>query len=99
MLHNLNSQQILFAVILIGALLLFITEWIRSDIVAVLIVVSLYVTRVLNPGEALSGFSSEPAIVVAGIFVFRLLLFRNYLLEILSPLFLSLLISILRRLY
>ena len=66
---SLNPQQIFFFLILIGALLLFITEWIRTDLVAVLIVVALYATRVLQPQEALSGFSSEPAIVVAGIFV------------------------------
>jgi di/tricarboxylate transporter len=66
---NVNPQQIWFLVILIAALVLFITEWLRTDVVAVMIVVALYVTRVLKADEALAGFSSEPAIVVAGIFV------------------------------
>lgn len=66
---GLSPQQILFFLILLAALVLFITEWIRTDMVAVLIVVALYVTRILKPAEALAGFSSEPAIVVAGIFV------------------------------
>jgi di/tricarboxylate transporter len=66
---GLSPQQILFFLILIAALVLFITEWLRTDIVAVLIVVALYATRILKPSEALAGFSSEPAIVVAGIFV------------------------------
>ena len=69
MIGNLNPQQIAFFVILVGALVLFVTEWIRPDVVAVLVIIALYVTRVLKPEEALSGFSSEPAIVVAGIFV------------------------------
>lgn len=69
MFANVNPQQIAFLAILTIAILLFITEWIRTDLVAVLIVVALYVTRVLKPDEALSGFSSEPAIVIAGIFV------------------------------
>ena len=69
MIGNLNPQQIAFFAILIVALFLFVTEWIRTDLVAVLIVIALYVTRVLKPDEALSGFSSEPAIVIAGIFV------------------------------
>ena len=69
MFANVNPQQIAFLLILIGAILLFVTEWIRTDLVAVLVVVALYVTRVLKPDEALSGFSSEPAIVIAGIFV------------------------------
>jgi len=66
---GLSPQQIFFFLILIAAFVLFITEWIRTDVVAVLIVVALYATRILKPSEALAGFSSEPAIVVAGIFV------------------------------
>ncbi len=69
MFANVNPQQIAFLAILIIAILLFVTEWVRTDLVAVLIVIALYVTRVLEPDEALSGFSSEPAIVIAGIFV------------------------------
>ena len=69
MFANVNPQQIAFCAILIVALALFVTEWVRTDVVAVLVVVALYVTRVLKPEEALSGFSSEPAIVIAGIFV------------------------------
>lgn len=66
---GLNPQQVFFLLILTAAIVLFITEWIRSDLVAVMVVVALYVTRVLDPRDALSGFSSEPAIVVAAIFV------------------------------
>jgi len=66
---GLNAQQIAFVAILVVALLLFITEWIRPDVTAVLVVLALYVSRILKPEEALSGFSSEPAIVIAGIFV------------------------------
>jgi di/tricarboxylate transporter len=69
LLKSVSPQQIFFFLILAGALLLFITEWIRTDVVAVMIVVALYAARVLDPKEALSGFSSEPAIVIAGIFV------------------------------
>lgn len=66
---GLSPQQIAFLLILILAIVLFITEWIRTDVLAVMIVIALYVTRILKPEEALSGFSSEPAIVIAGIFV------------------------------
>lgn len=66
---DLTVQQVSVFVILIVAFALLITERIRYDIVALLIILSLYATRVLTPEEALSGFSSEPAIVVAGIFV------------------------------
>jgi len=66
---HLSAQQLSFLIILALAFGLLISERIRSDLVAVLIVLSLAVTRVLSPSEALSGFGSEPAIVVVCIFV------------------------------
>ena len=65
----LSAQQISFLVILIVASLLLVTERMRNDVVAVLIVLALAITRVLSPSEALSGFGSEPALVVVSIFV------------------------------
>jgi hypothetical protein len=41
------------------AMLLFITDWIRADIVAVLVLVSLAAIGVLEVEEVLKGFSSE----------------------------------------
>lgn len=69
MLASLSLQQISFFAILVIAFALLITERIRNDIVAVLIILALYITGVLPAPDALSGFSSEPAIVVAAIFV------------------------------
>jgi di/tricarboxylate transporter len=68
-LPELSPQQLWFFVILITAFALLITEKLRNDVVALLIVLSLTITGVLAPKDALAGFSSEPAIVVAGIFV------------------------------
>ena len=65
----LSAQQISFLIILIVAGFLLVTERIRNDVVAVLIVLALAITRVLSPSEALSGFGSEPALVVVSIFV------------------------------
>src|SRR4030095_12090369 len=65
----LSAQQVSFLIILVIAFSLLISERIRSDLVAVLIVLSLAITRVLTPTEALSGFGSEPAIVVGSRFV------------------------------
>ena len=67
MLGALTAHQISFLVILVVAFALLLTERLRNDLVAVLIVVALALTRVLKPSEALAGFGSEPA--VAGIFV------------------------------
>ncbi len=62
------SQLLLFA-ILIGAILLLFTEWIRIDLTAILIILALSFTGLLEPDEAFSGFGSEPAIMLASIFV------------------------------
>ena len=68
-LSTLSAQQLSFLLILVVACFLLLSERIRSDLVAVLIVIALALTRVLSPSEALSGFGSEPAIVVVSIFV------------------------------
>lgn len=69
MLAGLSVQQLSFLVILLVAFGLLLTERIRNDLVALLVILALYLSRVLSPSEALAGFGSEPAIVVAGIFV------------------------------
>ncbi len=66
---DLTGPQVTVFIILIVAFGLLITERLRNDIVALLIVISLAATRILEPEDALRGFSSEPAIVVAAIFV------------------------------
>jgi di/tricarboxylate transporter len=66
---ELTRPEITFFVIVVVAFALLITERLRNDVVGVLIVLALAVTGLLKPKEALAGFSSEPAIVVAAIFV------------------------------
>jgi di/tricarboxylate transporter len=64
-----TAPQIAYLVILVAAFALLLTERLRNDVVAVLIVLALAGARVLSPRDAVSGFSSEPALVVAAIFV------------------------------
>ncbi|KFN50717.1 hypothetical protein P873_06020 [Arenimonas composti TR7-09 = DSM 18010] len=64
-----DPQQLIFLVILGGALLLFISEKLRVDLVAMLALMALALTGILDAKEALAGFASEPAIIVAGVFV------------------------------
>jgi len=64
-----DTQQILFLIILAGALVLFISEKLRVDVTAMLTMMALALTGILDSREALSGFSSEPAIIVAAVFV------------------------------
>ena len=83
-LAQLSGSQIAFFVILVAAFALLVTERLRNDVVAVLIVLALALTGVLKPAEALSGFSSEPAIVVAAIFVMSGALHRTGLSDVLG---------------
>jgi len=62
-------QQVAFLLILGAGLVLFVTERFRVDVTALLILVALALTGILSAKEAVSGFSSEPAIIVASVFV------------------------------
>ena len=66
---GIETNQIVLLLILIGSVVLLFTEWIRIDLTAILIILTLSLTGILEPVEALSGFSSEPAILLASVFV------------------------------
>src|SRR2546421_8940765 len=74
---GLGTRQLVFFVILAVAFVLLLTERLRNDVVALLIVLALAVSGLLKPEKALSGFGSEPAIVVAAIFVLSAALHRT----------------------
>lgn len=69
MVMGLDLQQWLFVLILSTSILLFITEWVSIDVTSLLIIVSLIICNILDAKSALSGFSSEPAIIVMAVFV------------------------------
>jgi di/tricarboxylate transporter len=80
-LEHLSVPQLSFLAILFVAFALLVTEWLRNDVVAILIILALAITRVLTPSEALAGFSSEAAIVAAAIFVLSAALHHTGLAE------------------
>jgi di/tricarboxylate transporter len=51
------------------AAVLFVNGKIRSDLVALLALISLMLFNILTPSEALSGFSSSIVIMMIGLFV------------------------------
>src|SRR5512138_164175 len=81
MLNGIELNQIYLFIILVGAIVLLFTEWIRIDLTAILIIVTLGITGVLAPEDALSGFSSEPAILLATVFVLNGALYHTGLSE------------------
>jgi len=64
-----DPQQIVFLLILGGALALFVSGRMRVDLVAMLALLALGLTGILDARQLLAGFSSEPAIIVASVFV------------------------------
>ena len=55
--------------ILAFAILFFVTEWLRVDVVALIVVVALMVSDILTPSEAIAGFSSTIVLTIASLFV------------------------------
>src|SRR5688500_17967429 len=77
-------QQLSFFAILLVTFGLLLTERLRNDIVATLIILALAITGILKPEEALAGFGSEPAIVVAAIFVLSGAIYRTGLSDLIG---------------
>lgn len=70
-------QMLTLAVITVGALVLFATEKLRADLIAVIVTLSLALTGLISIEQAFSGFSSPAVITVAGIFVMSTALVRT----------------------
>jgi di/tricarboxylate transporter len=64
-----NSGLVITLVILIVAIILFLSERFSIDLVALLVLVALGLTRVLTPQEVFSGLSDTAVITILGIFV------------------------------
>ena len=61
--------DLLVLAILAGALVLFVTGWVRMDLVALLVLGTLAVTGLVTPEQALAGFSSPAVVTVWAMFV------------------------------
>ena len=55
--------------ILFAAIVLFVTEWLRVDVVALGVVIALMLSGVLTTSEAISGFSSTAVLTIASLFI------------------------------
>ncbi len=64
-----TAQIATLLAILFFSVVLFITEWIRLDIVALMVMVSLTLTGLITPVEAISGFSNPAVIVVWSVLI------------------------------
>jgi di/tricarboxylate transporter len=64
----LNWQAWAVAIVVIGAMVLFVSEKLRFDVVGLIVLVALLALGILTPEEGLSGFSNEATVVVAAMF-------------------------------
>lgn len=79
-----TTAAIITICIIICAIVLFATEALPVDLVAVLILVSLILTGVLTPQEGIKGFSNKATITVAFMFVLSAALLKTGALQILA---------------
>src|SRR5690625_1804060 len=61
--------MILTFVILFVTIILFMGSRLRADLVAILALMALVITGILEPAEALAGFANTVVIMIAGLFV------------------------------
>ncbi len=64
-----TTDMWLTLLILTFAILLFITEWLRVDLVAVGVMIALVLTNILTVPEALAGFSNTAVLTIASLFI------------------------------
>lgn len=64
-----SSAALLVFGILAATIVLFVSERLRLDLVALMALLALTLTGILTPGEALAGFSDPVVIMIAGLFV------------------------------
>lgn len=63
------NPQIITLIILVIAIILFITEWISPASTALFVLLALYATGILTAPEALSGLTNSAVILTAGMFI------------------------------
>ncbi|MCR9252897.1 MAG: SLC13 family permease [bacterium] len=63
--------------IILGAIVLFVTELVSIDLVAILIMVSLMIFGIISPEEGVAGFSNSATITVAFMFVLSAALLKT----------------------
>ncbi|KXK20332.1 MAG: TrkA-C domain-containing protein [Chloroflexi bacterium OLB15] len=61
--------QLILIILIIAALVLMLTNRIRSDLIGMLVLLSLAITGLVTPDEALAGFSNPAIITLIGLFL------------------------------
>jgi di/tricarboxylate transporter len=64
-----NPDILIISVTLLTATVLFVTNFIRNDLVALLVMLTLMLSGILTVGESLAGFSDPVVMIVASMFI------------------------------
>ncbi|NNE66261.1 MAG: SLC13 family permease [Pyrinomonadaceae bacterium] len=72
-----TPEILLVIAVAIAAVVLFTTEKLSVDVIAVVIMSILLVTRVITPEQGISGFSNQATITVAAMFIISAALFKT----------------------
>ncbi|MDN3670140.1 SLC13 family permease [Echinicola jeungdonensis] len=72
-----TTEAVITICVIIGAILLFTTEIITIDLVALLVIVSLVLTGVITPTQSVEGFSNMATLTVAFMFVLSAALLKT----------------------
>ncbi len=78
-------DAIIVLIIIVSAVILFATEWLSIDLVAILIMLSLTLTGVITPVEGIKGFSNPAVLTVAFMFVLSYALLKTGALQRIGP--------------
>ena len=70
-------EIIIVLVILVAAVVLFVTEKLPVDLIALLVMAALLLSRIISPEEGISGFSSTATVTVGAMFVLSAGLFKK----------------------
>lgn len=79
-----DFNTIITIILLLGAFILFITEVLSVDLVALLIMAAFVIFGVITPEEGISGFSNKATITVAFMFVLSAALLKTGALQVLA---------------
>ncbi|GAA0195772.1 SLC13 family permease [Fulvivirga kasyanovii] len=79
-----STDAIITLCVVLGAVILFATEILSIDLVALLIMVSLILTGVITPEEGVEGFSNKATITVAFMFILSAALLKTGALQLLA---------------
>lgn len=74
---TMGTEAIITLLVIAGALILFITEVVSIDVVALLIISVLVLTGIISPEEGVAGFSNKATITVAFMFVLSAALLKT----------------------